>query len=145
MSIEKGAERELERKKQFLSRFCINELEIARLEQEIELWESRAQQMTVSFSLLVSGGEHEDRLQSAVDELVELRALLFDRLLDSTALRMDIEHSISGINDERLRLLLELRYIDGLTWEKVADKMRIEYRWVLRLHKRALGELVIIN
>lgn len=143
MSVQKSDERELEMKKQFLSRFGINEQEIERLEQEIELWESRAERITVSFSLFVDGGGRDDRIQSTVDELVELRAMLYDRLLDSTALRLDIEHSISAVSDERLRLLLELRYIDGLTWEKVAEKLNTEYRWVLRLHKRALNALKI--
>ncbi len=143
MSVQKSDERELETKKQFLSRFGINEQEIERLEHEIELWESRAERITVSFSPFVDGGGWDDRIQSAVDELVELRAMLYDRLLDSTALRLDIENSISAVSDERLRLLLELRYIDCLTWEKVAEKLNTEYRWVLRLHKRALNALKI--
>lgn len=143
MSAEKNAKSDIEAKKQFLSRFGVNEVEIERLEQEIELWESRAQRITVSFSPFVDGGERDDRIQTAVGELVELRALLYDRLTDSTSLRLEIERIISGVCDERLRLLLELRYIDGLTWEKVADKMSIEYRWVLRLHKKALNALTI--
>lgn len=136
---------QLEEKKHFLSRFCSNELEIERLEQEIAMWESRAERITVSYSPYVDGGEQYDRVQTAVGELVELRAMLYDRLMDSTTLRLEIERSIANMRDERLRLLLELRYIDGLTWEKVAESLNTEYRWVLRLHKRALSELTIAN
>ena len=134
---------QIEAKKRFLSRFCSNELEIERVEQEIEMWESRAQRITVDLSPYVDGGERCDRIQDATGELVELRALLYEKLTDSTTLRLEIEHSIANMKDERLRLLLELRYIDGLTWEKVAEKLNTEYRWVLRLHKRALNELKI--
>ena len=144
MSIDK-ADKETDAKKRFLSRFGNNELEIERLEQEIEMWESRAQRISVSFSPYVEGGEEYDRVQTAVGELVELRAALYERLLDSTSLRLEIEHSITQMQDERLRLLLELRYIDGLTWEKVAERLNTEYRWVLRLHNRALKELTISN
>lgn len=143
MNTGKENENQLEEKKRFLSRFGSNELEIERLEQEIELWESRAQKITVSYSPYVDCGGQYDRVQTAVGELVELRAALYERLLDSTTLRLEIERSISQMKDERLQLLLELRYIDGLTWEKVAEKLNTEYRWVLRLHKRALSELQI--
>ena len=34
--------------------------------------------------------------------------------------------------------MLELYYIDGLTWEDVAQRMGLDVRWVYRLHGRAL-------
>lgn len=130
-----------EDKKAFLSRYGCNELEIERLEQEIELWESRAERMTASFSEAFGKSSGGDRVQNAVGELVELRAALYDRLTDSTTLRLDIEGCLAQVDDDRLRLLLELRYIDGLTWENVAQRMHTEYRWVLRLHKKALEKI----
>ena len=34
--------------------------------------------------------------------------------------------------------MLELYYIDGFTWEQVAERMGITERWALILHGRAL-------
>lgn len=125
-------------KKQFLSRYADNEREIRRLEEELCRWESRAQKMTSSFSHTPSH-RGDDRIQSAVDQIVELRNLLYDRLVDATELRRQIALSVSTVPEQRLRLLLEYRYIDDLTWEAVAAAIACDYRWTLRLHDRALA------
>lgn len=129
-------------KKRFLSRYADNEREIRRLEEEISRWESRAEKVTSSFSHAPSHCG-EDRIQSAVDEIVELRNLLYDRLVDATELRRQIAQSISSVPEQRLRLLLEYRYIDDLTWEAVASALACDYRWTLRLHDRALAAILI--
>ena len=125
-------------KKRFLSLNGDNERELRRLEEEINRWESRAQRMTSSFSH-APAHRGEDRIQSAVDEMVELRNLLYERLVDATELRRGIGLAISTVPEQRLRLLLEYRYIDGLTWEEVAAALTCDYRWTLRLHDRALA------
>ena len=124
-------------KKRFLSQFSDNEREITRLEEEICRWESRAEKMTGSYSHAPSH-RGDDRIQSAIDEIVELRNLLYDRLVDATELRRKIAQAVSSIPEQRLRLLLEYRYIDGWTWEEVATALTLDYRWTLRLHDRAL-------
>lgn len=40
---------------------------------------------------------------------------------------------------EREKHLLTLRYIDGLIWEEVAEKMHYSYKHVHRLHNEALA------
>ena len=57
--------------------------------------------------------------------------------------RKEIETVIETLEDKTLQLLLRYRYIDGMTWEQIAVKMRYDYRWVLRLHGRALERLTI--
>ena len=124
-------------KKDYLLRYQNNELEIARLEEAIEKWESRAERVTACYdSIKTHGGD--DRMQSAIDMICELRNALYDRLMDSTELRYEIEGKIASVKNDRLRLILEYRYIDGLNWEPIAEKLHTEYRWVLRLHLRAL-------
>ncbi|HWP52013.1 MAG TPA: hypothetical protein VN626_10000 [Clostridia bacterium] len=128
-------------KKQFLGQYADNEREIRRLEEEICRWESRAEKMTSSFSHAPSH-RGEDRIQSAVDEMVELRGLLYERLVDATELRRQIARAISTVSEQRLRLLLEYRYIDSLTWEQVSAALTCDYRWTLRLHDRALAAIL---
>lgn len=127
-------------KKIFLSKYSDNEREIRRLEEEICRWESRAAKVTSSLSHNPSH-RSDDRIQSAVDEIVELRNILYDRLLDATELRRSIDDVIAAVPEQRLRLLLEYRYIEGMTWERVAAALTCDYRWTLRLHDRALAAL----
>ena len=124
-------------KRDYLSRYRNNELEIERLEETIEKWESRAERVTACYdSIKTPGGD--DRMQCAIDMICELRNALYDRLVDSTELRYEIENKISSVKDDRLRLILEYRYIDGMNWEHISERLHTEYRWILRLHRRAL-------
>lgn len=129
-------------KKEFLQRYLANEKEIARLEEELESWESRAERVNACLDS-IRGTSGDDRIQYAVDMLCELRAALYDRLIDSTEIRLDIEKCLAQIDDSRLKLIMEYHYIDNLVWEQVAEKMELEYRWLMRLHNRALDSITI--
>ena len=46
--------------------------------------------------------------------------------------------AIRAVEEPRLAEVLELYYIDGMTWEQVAQRMGVDVRTVYRLHGRAL-------
>lgn len=56
-------------------------------------------------------------------------------------LKREIGDAIEGMENEQHKLLLEYRYFCGSTWEQIAEKMRIDLRWVYRMHGRALQEI----
>ena len=58
------------------------------------------------------------------------------------ALRDDIKKMIDKIDDQKLHSVLYRRYILGQKWEEVAVSMRLDYRWITRLHGRALQNLI---
>lgn len=47
---------------------------------------------------------------------------------------------IHAIENPDHEFILELRYINGLTWEEIADEMGYSVRHVHRLHEKALEE-----
>ena len=54
----------------------------------------------------------------------------------------DIEAAVNSVGNPRDRLLLRLRYIDGESWESVAEVMGMSERWVREdLNFRAIREL----
>ena len=57
--------------------------------------------------------------------------------------RKEIAACLDQLEDGRLYELMRLYYLADETWEQVAEDMRLDYRWVLRLHGRALEELTI--
>ena len=63
-----------------------------------------------------------------------------DRYVD---MREEIKAAINTVDDMQLRTLLSLRYISGLTWEKLAEKMGYTCSWIWKLHGNALSELKI--
>ena len=52
-----------------------------------------------------------------------------------------IEQDIRGIEDEKQRLILEKHYIDGLTFEQIAEDMDLSVRHVIRLRDMAIFQI----
>ncbi len=52
--------------------------------------------------------------------------------------RAEIVRAIERVEDENQRTVLELRYIAGLRFEKIAARMSYDRTWVWKLHKRGV-------
>lgn len=129
-------------KKAILLEYQAIERRINRLLDEKRGWMEKATAVNPVLSDMPKGGGT-DKIQNAVCRIADIEADInreIDRQID---LRERIETAICAIPDGRLRDLMRYRYIDGLTWEQIAVTMRLDYRWVLRLHGRALSELTI--
>lgn len=72
------------------------------------------------------------------DRLIELERVVNARTREWVRLKLDAIDAIRSVEEPRLAEVLELYYIDGLTWEQVAQRMGLDVRWVYRLHGRAL-------
>ena len=57
--------------------------------------------------------------------MLELRDELAEELRRQLAIRREIEEAIRALEDERLRELLRLRYLEGLTWAHWLQKCQI--------------------
>ena len=130
-------------KKDYLSRYGDNEREIKRLEEDMARWTSRAERITAVYSPAPACGGEGDRLQTGVESVLEVQAMLYDRLVDAAELRRGIQSAIDTVGVPRLCTLLEYRYIDGHRWEHIAEALRLDLRHTLRLHCRALDAIRI--
>ena len=75
------------------------------------------------------------------DELAELDVFIRQRVAQSMEIRIEITTAIDQLEDWRHRDILTYRYINGYTWEQVADAINISRRHVTRLHGDALNVL----
>ena len=112
--------------------------EILRQMQEIERCYSIAEKVTPSLCNVRFSPPDGSRIENAVEKIDTLRELLVAQLGELAERREQIERAVNSVPDERLRLLLRYRYIDGLTFEAMAERMGLSVRWVLKLHKKAL-------
>lgn len=127
-------------KKAILLEYQAIERRINRLLDEKQCWMEKATAVNPVLSDMPKGGGT-DKIQNAVCRIADIEADInreIDRQID---LRARIETAICAIPDGRLRDLMRYRYIDGLTWEKIAVKMEISYQWVCKLHGDALKEI----
>ena len=72
------------------------------------------------------------------DKLIELERVVNQRTRELVRWKLAAIDAIWAVEEPRLSEVLELYYIDGLTWEQVAQRMGRDIRWVYRLHGRAL-------
>jgi len=58
------------------------------------------------------------------DKYIEkIRARLIRRIRKCKKLRLEIEEFIEGIEDSRTRLVFQLRYIEGWSWQRISLKL----------------------
>lgn len=132
------------KKKDDLKKYREAKAESDRLRGEIAALYSAAERMTTVLKMVPGGGGGGRKIENAIEGIDELAARLGEKQNEAITLRRSIENSISKVSDGRLRILLEYRYIDGMTWDCIADKMGFEdVRWVYRLHGKALSCLTI--
>lgn len=107
-------------------------------ELEASLYSPRAQQMD-GMPFAPSGGSSDAR-EAILDKKAELLRHYQQLQADLDAERLAIERAIENL-EPMLRMLMRLRYLDGLRWEEVCTQMSYSWRQVHRLHKQALAKL----
>ena len=129
-------------KKAELQRYGEAQAVADRLREEIARLYSKAEKMTTVLKLVpVGSGDGGRKIESALEGIDELAGRLGEKQTEANQIRHRLEDVISSVPDGRLRLLLEYRYIDGMKWEQIAEKMGLEGRWVYELHGRALSAI----
>lgn len=127
---------------QYLSRFLCLDRRIERKCEELSRWRERATKITPTLSdMPKSPSSGADSIQTAVEHIIELESEINADIDQLTDTRREIQEAIQTVKDEKLQLLLEYRYIDGMTWEQIAVKMEYSYMHICRLHGKALSNL----
>ena len=128
-------------KKAYLLRYRTADAEINDMLREKERIMSRLTRMTSSISGMPHGGGESDKLTDGVSKLIDLDKEIDGRVDALVDFRREIEGKISALDSDMQRRLLKLRYIDGMTWERVAVEMGYERRQICRIHGYALMSL----
>lgn len=93
----------------------------------------------ISYSDMPRGrGESISAQQRYIEQLEELSQMYEEKKADLVETQIAIERAISSLPPE-LRLLMRYRYIDGLKWEDVNEKLHISHSQSVRMHKYAHG------
>lgn len=133
---------ENEKKKKFLKRYQ----KAVKREQDIldEIQRLRADKMfpSVCNDGMPRGSSQTDlsdyvaEIDAAIEDLKEER-------LEKIKIYREIEMRIRCMKDEDEQEALRMRYIKGMKWEDIAEKMNYSYSGTLKLHGRALADIEI--
>jgi len=126
----------------YLKRYVLLDREIDRKLKEVSRLRSKLTKITTVPSPQPKGGgsiygKTEEILAKIVDLEREIDADI-DRLI---SIRDNIKAVIEAVEDDRERLLLQYRYLDGKTFEWIAVEMHYSWRQIHRLHSQALINL----
>ena len=126
----------------YLKRYINLDREIERKLEEVARLRSKLARVTEVFTEEPKGGgsiygKTGEILAKIVDLEKEIDADV-DRLI---FIRDNIKAIIEAVEDDRERLLLQYRYLDGRTFEEIAVQMHYSWRQTHRLHRRALTNL----
>ena len=108
---------------------------------QIRVLRSRMQKVTVAYHDAPGGGTGKDAAE-LIAKMLELETYI---KADTERVRyalMDIQFLIDSLEDFRERNVLQLRYVEGLNWYQISEKLYMNRRWVTRLHGRALKNLL---
>ena len=133
-------------KKAWLSRYRWLVQRENHLREEMEQWRARAEGATLGSAgegMPSAAGDGTAPFVRPLEHVSLLEQKLAAQLDAAASLRSEIGAAIAGVEDEKLRCVLELRYIHGFTWEKCAVEMNYDYRHICRLHGKALQEVKI--
>ena len=124
--------------KEYLSRYrFINDGINSKLMQVEEL-RSKAQTVSGGNSTGTHSSQPYDRIGEITAKIVDLEREIneeIDRLVD---IQREIRETIAAIPEERLRTLLEYKYLNCMTLEEIAVRMNYSYKQICRLHGKAL-------
>ena len=90
-------------------------------------------------------GSHSDRTALAAERLDLARRACSTAAVRTRMAREAVEQAIAGVEDITLQELLRRRYLLGETLGQVAREIGMDYRWVRRLHRRAVVRAVPVE
>ena len=128
--------------KEYLSRLRSLELRMSANASEIESLQTLATHIT---SAINSDGIHttgmtSDKLGNCVSRIVDLQREINEDIDNLEIVRREIIDSLEKVANSQYRELLRMRYVSGMTFEEIAVDMDKSYRWITKLHGRALQE-----
>lgn len=130
-------------KKQYLLKYQYLTQEVDRLSDERAQVLARAQKITPTLSDMPKSQSGANRLELAVEDIVENTDKLAEKIREMLRAKEEIEQVIDSLEDDTLREIMKYRYINGMTWGEVAVKKNYTYRNICYLHGKALHSINI--
>ena len=127
--------------KEYLTQYRQIEKEIGGLLEERTRWVALAEKMTPSLSGMPGGAVGGDRLGETVAKIVDLEREIDAKVDELMGHYRKIREAVSQIPDAKEREVLMRRYMQGQSWEEIAERMGVTERWVYQVHKRAIFSL----
>lgn len=106
--------------------------------EEVQRIRQRLYPGSQKLSDMPGGGQKSDWTDTIAD-IIEIENGIKSEIAELNAVRQSVLDVINAVSDDRYRVLLEKRYINGKTWQCIADEMYVDYLTTWRWHSVALA------
>ena len=111
------------------------------IKERMQRLRSLAESTTAPFRDMPGGAVLSDKTGNGAIALADLEADARRRIQSYFEHAGEVDKAIGELADPNQRIILRLRYVDGLTWREVSEKANYEERQCRRIHGDALSAL----
>ena len=131
--------------KEYLQQVRKAKLHINSLQEEIDTMKELAVSIgAISQGEKVLSSVSQDKMADIICEIEDRMSELKDNVTEYIKLRTEVMATISKVDNDDYQQILYKRYCQMKKWEEIALEMNYSWRWVIKLHGRALNEIDII-
>lgn len=130
-------------KKDWLNRYKSICRQIMSKGEEIERLRSLETKITPTLSDMPKAQSSDNKIEAITEKIIEVENQIGDELDELKTVRAEIENAVKQIPNETYHEVINRRYIQGQSWERIALEMNYEYHYVARIHGAALNALHI--
>ncbi len=130
--------------KEFLQQVYFLDLEIKIKREEIESLESKMTYKSPTISDVNVKGSGFYKESDIKCEIIEYKKVLDIYINNLIRLRQKIVEYIDKVDDCRIRVILQLKYLEYKKYEYIADELNYSTRQISRLHNKGIEMLGII-
>lgn len=130
------------RAQEYLEQLRIAVENLDEMQEKVERMRSRLTGGTQKVNGMPGGAMH-DWATEAV-KMIALEDELRRRITQWIAIEREGKKTISMIRNKKARSVIEMRYIRGYGWRKIARRLKITERWAYALHERGLKAVTAI-
>lgn len=111
------------------------------LAEELEQLQTRACKVTPALTGMPGGPNDGQSLARAVESIVQAQQELQAQINVCGAVRREVVAALEQVTNARDHEILRRRYLLGQRFEQISVDMHMEYRWVRRVHKKAVEKI----
>lgn len=111
---------------------------------QIESLKSLATRVTSVFSDMPHSPMPDNHhLEKTIADIIDLENEILNDVSELVDLKREIKNAVNQVQNEKYRTLLELRYLNFLTWEQIAVNLNFSIQHTYRIHDEALKKISI--
>ncbi len=107
--------------------------------EQIALLNDLATKATVTYSDMPRNpNKGQSRLEDVIVKIIDIKTEIHADMLELVDMKKETMDCIKRVEDPELQLILELRYLNYMSWERIAGELGYGIDNVFKLHRKAL-------